>query len=153
MFTALFIILLFMCVLPYLEHLPSAGKSFYRASFYSKLVVLLSPLSILLLFFPDALSRNLLPLAYAYSLTFLGYQGYRLYRIKRERGSWMSRPCLWLYFCVALILFTPLCDIFLARTYSHITTVVVGSSTLALLGLHLAEVFLSHPVLSKNTKY
>lgn len=147
MFTAFFIIFLAICILPYKEHLSDTCRGFYRAGIYSKLIVLLTPLSVYLIFSPDTLSRSFLPVAYLYALIAFIYQGYRLCQVKRERRwkSFMARPCLWIYSCVFLILMTPLCDLFLGRTYPSAATVVVISSTFAVLGLHLVENFLRQP--------
>ena len=149
MWTLIIVAILGSMAFSHRRNLLAAAGIFWKMSGYSKLVGGIFLLGIMPLIFEDILwGWSVLP-AWGYALAVLGFQGHRILREGRRAGRFLPRPAYWLIPCIVLIMATPVCDLFLGRSYPSQASVLVGASTIVLVCLYLIEVYIRYPHLEK----
>ena len=136
-------------IFSYRKALATIARVLWEMSFPSKVVVVIFFLGIMPLIFFDRLPGSLIPLAYAYTLGLLGYQLYRIRKVGRQAKSYLPRPTYWLVPCIVFVMFTPVCDLLLGRSYPTQTSVLVGATTLSYVCLYLIEIYIRYPHLER----
>ena len=137
-------------VFTYRKGLSSVVRVSWEMSAYSKMVACIFFLGIIPLIYSDLLPQELIYAAYAYALALFSYQLYRIVKQGRRSGCFLPRPTYWLVPCVVFTMATPVCDLFLQRSYSAETCLWVGASSISYVCLYLIEVYIRYPYLERD---
>lgn len=117
----------------------------WKSSKYTKMVMVIFLLGIMPLIFPKALPAHLVSFAYAYALLTIVYQLYRIWQVGRKAKCYLPRATYGMPLCVAMVMATPVWDLFLERSYPAQTSILVGAATVSYACLYLIEVHIRYP--------
>lgn len=107
----------------------------------SKLMIPLFLVTTFLLIFPELVPENIAPVAYGYMVLILGYQAFSIYKTGKEFKVPWPEGSTTNIICAFLVLWTPLGDLVLGRSYESKAGFAIAAASLAFLLLYMIEVF------------